>query len=274
MKAQRRHKLAENELARVITKAPSFWQDSGGKFLAACVAVLVIVILVRYRINSNRESALAAVQNLATARTIIEEELRRPEVLGVFTPPQDAATRRRTLFNDANDAIGRAMTLSDDKKISAEALLAKADLAWTLANLPPLPGAATKPSLGLRDPNELISSAAEAYQTIITNYPDEKYAAIAARFGLAAIAENKGDFDAAKAHYEKVATEAKDFPAYQQLATSRLAMLDTLRKPVLLAPPATEPAATTKPISIPDLIRPPTTTPAATRPSAKPTTHP
>src|SRR5439155_12265944 len=143
MKSERRHKLRENELARVITKAPSFWQESGGKFLAACVAVLVVVILIRYRINSNREAATAAVQNLATARTVIEE-LHSPQLLGGFAPPNETATRRRTLFNDANDAVGRAMTLSDDHKIQAEALLAKADLSWTLAQLPPLPGAATQ----------------------------------------------------------------------------------------------------------------------------------
>ena len=35
MKAERRHELAENELAKVIKGAPTFWQQSGGKFLLA-----------------------------------------------------------------------------------------------------------------------------------------------------------------------------------------------------------------------------------------------
>ena len=46
MKAQRRHELQENELAKVIKCAPNFWQESGGKFLAACVAIVIIAVLV------------------------------------------------------------------------------------------------------------------------------------------------------------------------------------------------------------------------------------
>jgi hypothetical protein len=290
MKAERRHQLQDNTLAKVITKAPNWWQESGAKFLAIAVAVLVIVFLIRYRISSNREAEAGAVQNLATARTIIDE-VQQQAMSSPLAPAQQQATQRRQLYNDANEAIGRALTLSDDKKIAAEALLAKADLAWELATLPAIPGAATQPTLQVRDPKELISNANEAYQTILNNYADQIYAAIAARFGLAALAENKRDFDAAKSQYEKLALETKDFPAYQQLAAERLKKLDELRHPVILATPATMPAIAassmpttqaTQAMSIPPMIaapKPATTqsvaaqTPpaaAATKPSTRP----
>ena len=60
MKAERRHELAENELAKVIKGAPTFWQQSGGKFLLGLIVVLLIVILIQYRIRTNREGLAAA----------------------------------------------------------------------------------------------------------------------------------------------------------------------------------------------------------------------
>ena len=174
--------------------------------------------------------------------------------------------------HDANEAIGRALTLSDDKKIAAEALLAKADLAWELGTLPAISGAATQPTLQVRDPKGLIADASEAYQTILNNYADQVYAAIAARFGLAAIAENKGDFDAAKSQYEKLALETKAFPAYQQLAADRLKKLDELRHPVILAAPATMPAiASTTTMPTTQAVAAHTPAPiATTKPSTRP----
>mgnify|MGYP003481722214 CR=1 FL=1 len=51
MKAQRRHELRENELAKVIKGAPSFWQQSGGKLLAALIAVVVIILMAAHLVS-------------------------------------------------------------------------------------------------------------------------------------------------------------------------------------------------------------------------------
>jgi hypothetical protein len=154
MKAQRRHELQENELAKVIKNAPGFWQESGGKFLAGAIIILVIVVLVRYRISSKQQGQAQALQEVATARRMIEEIA----TLG-YGPASDIAPRRRLFFNDANDALQRAMQASDDPKLQAEALIAKGDLSWTLATLPPIPGAATQPTLQVRDPKDLLATA-------------------------------------------------------------------------------------------------------------------
>src|SRR5687768_15142299 len=168
MKAQRRHDLQENELAKVIKKAPGFWQESGGKFLAACVAVVVIVVLVRYRIASNREAAQTAVQNLSNARGAIQE-LQGMRRIIALAPADLISQQQRQLYNDANNLIGNAISISDERKIQAEALIAKGDLNYTLAGMPAVQGAATQPMLVIKEPKELLEAASEAYRTVINN---------------------------------------------------------------------------------------------------------
>lgn len=269
MKAQRRHELQSNELAKVIKGAPTFWEDWGGRALVAAIAVLVIVILVRYKISSNRESMTQATSSLATAREQIDG-LAQMAMVSPLAPAQEVAVRRRTMFNDGNNAIGEAIRRSDDKKIQAEALVAKGDLYWTLASLPPVVGAATQPSLQIKDPKDLIAGAQESYQTVVNNYADDKYALITARLGLGAIAENKREFDVAKTQYDKLAAETKDFPAYQRVIADRLATLERIRTAVVFGKetPDIEPSKTPSTMAIPDLLRPPTTAPATTVPAA------
>jgi hypothetical protein len=267
MKAQRRHDLRQSDLAKVIKQAPGFWQQSGGRWLLAAVAVLVIVILIRYRISSNRQAAMAASESLSMARTLIDE-LRSPRslLMSQFAPPNEVAIRRRQIFSEATNAIGETTRLSDDRTLAAEALVARGDLCWALATLPEIPGAATQPALIVRDPKELLTSAAEAYRTVLQSYADVKPAAIAAHFSLAAIAENARDFEAAKQHYEAVKSTTSENEPYHQLADSRLQILPKLREPVILGKPASEPAiTTTAPATrpIPPFIAAPT--PATTR---------
>jgi hypothetical protein len=263
MKAQRRHDLQQSDLAKVIKKAPTFWEDAGRKYLLPLIAVVVIVILIRYRISSNREAQAAAMDSLAQARLMVNQ-MERLAIQAAFMPPQQAAATRRQFYNDATTAITEATSRSDDKQIAAEALVAKGDLNWTTSQMPALAGAATQPALQFKDPKELLASAAEAYQNVLSSYPDVKHAAIAARFGLAAIDENKGDFDAAKIQYQGIIQQSSDLQPYQQLANERLKQLDELRKPVIIAAAATEPAVPEVPgvpstQAVPPLIAPPTT---------------
>ena len=141
--------------------------------------------------------------------------------------------------------------------------MARGDLNWAAATLPELPGSATQPALQFNR-KESLDSAAEAYRTVVDNYGDIKQAAVAARLSLGAIAEERGQWDEAKANYEKVAAEAKDQPAYAELARARLQILEQLRNPVILATPSTLPA-------IPPLVAAPTT---ATMPMGAATTAP
>jgi hypothetical protein len=243
MKAERRHELAENELAKVIKGAPTFWQQSGGKFLLGLIVVLLIIILIQYRMRANREGMAQATEQLALARGYVDQlQAETAQMVWMFAPPQDVTLRRKQSLSEANAAIDNALRLSDERRIEAEAMLTRGDLNWTAASLPPVPGAATQPALQMKPQKEYLATAADAYQTVTNNYSDITHADIAARFGLAAIHEQRGEWEAAKTIYEKIAADTSKLGAYKELAEARMNAVAMLRQPVIMGKPATEPA--------------------------------
>ncbi len=196
MKSQRRHALQENQLAKVIVGAPSYWQQFGGRGLLAAIAILAIALLIRYRINASRTNLARATAAVANVR----EQIRQLENLSLSNlPPEPLAKERSRILGDASSLIEEVSRLQVEKSLLAENLIAKGDLNLTAYNLPQIPGAATQPSLKLSsDPKELLTTATDAYQTVLDRYPDQRNAVMAARFGLATIDENRNDWDAAK----------------------------------------------------------------------------
>jgi len=85
---------------------------------------------------------------------------------------------------------------------------------------------------------------------------------VTARFGLAAVAENRGQWDAAKTIYDTVAADPAAMASIKSLAIVRAAQVDQLRRPLYVSP-------TTAPSTVPTTV--PTTNPA---PSTAPTTGP
>jgi hypothetical protein len=159
-----------------------------------------------------------------------------------MAPAEMVSQQQRQLFNDTNNLIGNAIGISDDRKVQSEALIAKADLNYALAMMPSVQAASTQPILVIKEPKELLENAGEAYRTVINNYTDQKYAVVAARFGLATLAENRRDFDAAKQQYDQLALETRDMAAYQQMASLRLNMLEQLRNPPRFGKPTSMPS--------------------------------
>jgi hypothetical protein len=286
MKAERRHELAENELAKVIKGAPTFWQQSGGKFLLGLIVVLLIIILIQYRMRANREGVTQATEQLALARGYVDQlQNDAAQMAWMFGPPNEVIQRRKLALSEANSAIDSALRLSDDRRVEAEAMLARGDLNWSAAALPPVPAAATQPALQMKPSKEYLATAAEAYQTVTNNYSDVTHADIAARFGLGAIHEQRGEWDQAKQIYAKIAADTSNLAAYKQLAEARMTAVDMLRNPVIVGKPATEPAMPESMNPFPSSTRPipPTiaapgaaTQPAGPRPQATtlPTTAP
>lgn len=289
MKATRRHSLQQNELAKVIVGAPTWWQQQGGRTLLICVAIIAIAFLIRYRINSSRAAEGRAIESLSTARLDITQ-LQNPAPYQV--PPAQLASHRKSLFSEASSMIDDVARLAPNDKINAENLVARGDLNWTLANIPELPGASTQPSLQLtRDPQELIKTAQEAYQEVLNKYPNEKESVIAARFGLAAIDENQHNWDAAKSQYDQIAQIPGISEAFLSQAKLRLDMLPKLREQVLMREPLSLPTTlpvgiaaptsahatainSTRPIPTAPIIPPPPARPPTTAPRPIPTTAP
>jgi tetratricopeptide (TPR) repeat protein len=265
MKAERRHELQDNTLARKLQNLPVALQFYADKILLGIVIILAIIVLVRWRINAGRERARAAADALASARTSILALSRIPPI----GPAQQLADYRNQLRNDAETALRTisADAAADDTRLRSEALLAKADLLWTLANLPDIPGAATQPVLRLTESrDDLLKQAEETYQQILKNYPAQPRMKASALFGLAAIAEDRRNFDLAAEQYNQVKqSDAEEM--YKQLADARLRILPDLRQPLVFGSLTTRPAELSPPA-------PTTSTQPATAPSTRPTTQP
>ncbi|MDP6545111.1 MAG: tetratricopeptide repeat protein [Phycisphaerae bacterium] len=103
-----------------------------------------------------------------------------------------------------------------------------------------------------------IDKAQKHYQRVLDEFSDNKSATGRAHFGLARLAEGKGNFEVARDHYQQVVTigEKTSLLALNS-AKAALKVLGELEKPIRLAttrpaPPATPPAIpTTQPTTQP-----------------------
>ncbi|HEV2295168.1 MAG TPA: hypothetical protein VGR35_15040 [Tepidisphaeraceae bacterium] len=242
MKAERRHELQQNTLDQALTRAPEVARRYGGMILLIVLAAVVGYTLIRYRISSAREGERIAMENLATARTTINE-LSQLHLYPI--PPQQMLEFRKRWADDARLAIDSITESASDPKLLAEALLARGDLNWALAQMKEPPAAATQPALRLEtDQKTLLSEAESAYLEVVNQYADQKRAVVAARFGLAAISENRGEWDKARQMYEQITNDEAIAEAFRQQARIRLEQATEWSRPVLIAA-ATQPAAPT-----------------------------
>lgn len=264
MKAQRRHELKTNTLDKVLTGAPDATRKYAGMLLLVVLAAVAAYSLVRYRINSARESARVATENLSTARNYITQLGQLDFAPSYVAPPQTKAEFRKRWADDARTALDQVSQSANEPRLLAEALLAKGDLSWTLANLDELPGAATQPSLRVEGiQRELLDAAEDAYTQIGTLHPDQQASVIAAKFGLAAVAENRGEWDKAKAQYEAIVNDANAAEAFKTQARIRLEKAADWSTPVILAAATTQEAVPALPTAPPTTTSTPTTVPAS-----------
>jgi hypothetical protein len=87
--------------------------------------------------------------------------------------------------------------------------------------------------------------------------------------GLAAVAENRRQWDAAREQYQKVLDDAATPKPLKDLAAASISRLEMIRKPPLLAPPATAPTTSIFGATQP-ATQPSTTQVVPTQPSTKP----
>jgi predicted negative regulator of RcsB-dependent stress response len=267
MKAQRRHALQTNSLAHSMENLPEFFKLHGNKVLLGVIFIALVIVLIRYRASSAEQRTEAIATSLGNARNGISE-LRRSDPTN---PPIQQSSQRKQVLSAARDSIQTVLDESNDPAIKAQALLARGDLFWTAANLPPIPGAATQPSLQLtQSKDELLKQSEESYQQVVKQYPSER-PATAAQFGLAAIREDEKQFDPAEKIYNGIIANSTD-PMFKDLATTRLALLEKAKTPVYIG--STEartptPFLTTRPSSAPRTTTTPAAHPATTTAPAK-----
>jgi hypothetical protein len=276
MKAERRHELQTNTLAKVLNDLPLYLRFHGNKILIGVIILCVVVLLVRHRMNAARENSALTSSGLQNARLGINKLRSGEQML-----PSDIAKaeqRRQvssTVLQSIDDILNNTSD-PDDASVRAQALLLRGDLNWELANLPALPGASTQQALALpQQPNQYLDNAAASYNDVLTQYDNLKIAKASALFGLAAIAENRGNWEDAVQRYEAVAKDEAISPGFKSLAQQRLSMIPQIRKPVYIGTfsstqPATAPstAESAVPFLLPQAMSP------ASAPATAPTTAP
>jgi hypothetical protein len=229
-------------------------------------------LLYNYRSRAAREREMASVIALRDAEQAVAElgqlELRVPPDM-----IPELRTQQITRINNAVDAVLANTSDASEPAVRAEAILTRADMYWLLANAPSLPGAATRPSLNPPEPRETyLEKAAADYNAIITAYPKQIYARVSAQFGLAAIAENRRDFEGAARLYQSISDDATVPDVFRNQAQARMKLIPEMQKPLMRGPfnVEPEPSPTTEPATLPSTIAAPTTAPSDVAPSTNP----
>src|SRR5262245_9667039 len=101
MKAERRHELQENTLARAMQNLPIAARLYADKILRVVVIILAIIMLIRWRINAAQEKTLAAADALAAARMAVVNLAR----LTSAAEPQASAEARNATRSDVERAL-------------------------------------------------------------------------------------------------------------------------------------------------------------------------
>jgi hypothetical protein len=244
MKAQRRHELKQNSLVKSIAELSgkgNFFQQYQSQLLLGSVVVALIIVLIRYRMSSAQERVNLAQQSLSLALEDLKE-LKQTPPLG--NEVQRVVSHREDVYSDGvkqvEDVLAKAP--ASLAMTRAQALVALGDLNFEMANCPAPPGATTQPGLLPALPmDELLKNAADAYGQVVQDYAGQPDSLVAARFGLAAVAENrvaesdwkdKSQWDEAKSQYQAIVDADVPQP-YKDLAVSRLNMLPKLEQPAI-----------------------------------------
>jgi hypothetical protein len=241
MKAKRRHELVENDLSKVIVRLPTFFELYGNKILIAIICLCLGVFVFRWQWSQRTERAAVSADSLAEARQSLSELANVPDA----GAPEQIAAVRSQLITDIREALERVKLNTTDRAQLAEALVERGDLNWQIANMPDLPGAATRPMLRLDQTSaESLDNAEKAYSETLDQYPDQKLAVISARFGLAAVDENNHAWNKAGQEYQAIETDASASPGFKEQAKTREKLLAEISQPTFLAVPATQPTVT------------------------------
>ena len=271
MKAERRHELQTNSLARFLENLPLYFRFHFGKVLLGLLIFVLLIVLIRQRMTTGN----VARQQTATALGDVRRLLNELQIVDLTRPtPELRAEDRKRFASQIDGAIDEIIANTDDgpedAPTRAEALVARGDLNWIMANLPEVPGAATQPTLGMpKAPDEYLADAATAYEQVLRQYPDRPMSALTAEFGLASIAENQEKWDVARAHYETILKKPDAPQVFREWAMTRMNLLASLREPVYMGSFGTPP-----PTTLPETIAAPAsaTQPAGTtQPSTQPT---
>jgi len=224
MKAKRRHKLQENDLASELVKIWEFLKLHGNKIATGALVVAVLILI--YVLLFNRGAEISALQR--DWNNLMDGRIAKGD--------------------DVVSALQRLAGQSEDGQIAA---LARVELGYVYATRALVAGKGTQG-------DELSGLAKQQYNSVIKDFEKTQPLAVAkAYYGLANLAESAGDFAEAERNYT-LAQNVPGMAAYPVAVLAKLGIqnLKELREPVnmvtTMPSTATAPApgpATTMPAS-------------------------
>jgi predicted negative regulator of RcsB-dependent stress response len=206
MRSKRRHELQQNTLDAELGKGMQWLRKHGFKLAVGLLAVAVIALGVSYlqrQSRANRRDVQARYAKLTSSTRGVDED------------PQDLVNGFRDLSQQ--DTV---------EWIAAASLVRAGNL--RLADM----AVATDPEAA----QAAGKAASTFFQKVLSEHQDQPAAISAARMGLARIAENKGEFQAARGFYEQITNDARlnGYPVADQ-ARNAISNLAEMQQPVQLA---------------------------------------
>ncbi len=258
MKAQRRHELQQNELARMLMESREFFNKYGAYVAGGLLVVVVILVGGAIWRNSYQNRQLEAWNRFAEMR-------RESGTLLTGTSPADPMNLINRLRN---------LGSSDQPALRLEALHLAGNVAWQYA-------VGFDRARDAAEKTALLDTSAEIYEQITREHPKNVSAVGRAQLALATIREEQGRFDDAKKIYDALLADARFADSYVRTrAADSLERLPRISQPIVFAPPppppppVETPLTPTAPTAEPDAAAVPQPDPDATAPAGAPTAAP
>ena len=235
MKAERRHALQQNALATKIIQLPNFGKIWLRRIIIIVSVLIVITLIVLLRINDMLSKRANSQEFLA--RAIAEsQDLRTPGRSSLLEPLDiRILSGLQGDYVNARENLDNVESQSHDPTMLSQALVVRGDINLFMATLPRPPAATTQASIPISPSREEgYAEATTAYKKVLEKYPDQHMNMLAARFGLAALAEDHADWKAAREQYQAIVDDPIAPVIYHRQAKEKLASLDKLAVPAMV----------------------------------------
>lgn len=229
MKSEERHKLKSNELADSLKELSEFFNRHSSKLLAGVIAILVLAAAVLWTQKNEAASQyerISLLQNLiaqsnqlqyrAAQQARVQSEEKTTEEFLYNVEPQ-AGLLAELAQMETGSPVGITALLQQAQNLRSQLLYS--DKAMS-----------EQEQLDLNRRTEII------YQRVISECPKQAVVAATARFGLALLAEDRGQWDQAKQIYETITDDKEGQLAGTTLpfhAQKRLNLLDGINQPIV-----------------------------------------
>jgi len=217
MDSEHRHELQQNDLEEFLTHFKEWWQKHGTNTLLTILIIVAVIFF--YRWYSGREQRMlnTAYTELANAA----DPYAMTELAGEYDHIEGFAAAAR--LRAANQLTRQALGLETTAAAQEDAPVGE-------------------------ERQNMLEQARGLYQRVVESGSTTQLQVLNARFGLAAVQETLGDFEAAQQQYQTIQDEAGDQWSVLAARAKRLSSnISDIRQPIEFPEPPAPPAASTTP---------------------------